>query len=157
MRFLLYDEVTGIDKGKSIIGIKTFTLTEPFLDRHFSRKPLIPSVLFIETMAQLLGWLIIYSHDFQLSTFLSLVEGARVPAGLRPGFQAEVHAEITSTCRRDSLGRAAMVVGGVQVASIERIIYGHFQQVDADLLRRQFGYYSGLKDLVKVETGAYDG
>ena len=146
MRFLLYDRVTSIDKGKSITGIKTFTLTEPFLDRHFSRKPLVPSVMFIETMAQLLGWLIIYSHDFQLTTFLSLIEGANVPPGLRPGFQAEVHAEIGSTHSRDSLGRATLHVGGVQVASIERIIYGHFHKVDPHLLRRQFGYYSGLEE-----------
>jgi len=37
MRFLYYDSVTHLEKDKSIIGVKTFTLSEEFLKGHYKR------------------------------------------------------------------------------------------------------------------------
>ncbi len=143
MRFLFYDSVKQIEKGRSIVGVKSFGLTEEFLEKHYRNKPLVPGLLLIEAMAQLLGWLIIYSHDFKLSTFLALVENASVPSDLRPGFTAEIHGELVSTSKRDSLCRARVLVEGREIASVNRIIFGHFSGVDADELRRRFRYYGG--------------
>ncbi len=144
MRFLYYDRVLTIDKGRSITGVKTFPLSEEFLRKHFTRKALVPGVIFIESMAQLLGWLIIYSHDFRLSSIMSLIEGVKVPAALRPGFAAEISAEIISTSRRDSLGRAKVQVDGLEVASVDRFIFSHFHKVDQVALKARFSYYSGI-------------
>lgn len=143
MRFLFYDSVQRIEKGKSILGIKSFALTEEFLNRHYSKKPLVPGVLLIEAMAQLLGWLIIYSHDFTLTTVLALVDGATLTPDLRPGFTAEIHGELLSTSKRDSLGTARILVDGREIASVSRIIYGHFGPVDPEELSRRFKYYGG--------------
>ena len=118
MRFLYYDRVLSLEKGRSIVGTKCFPLSEEFFRRHFTKKAIVPGVICLEAMAQLLGWLIIYSHDFKLSSIMSLVEGAHLPAGLRPGFNAEIHAEILSTSRRDSLGKARILVEGEEVASV---------------------------------------
>lgn len=145
MRFLYYDRVTKLEKGKSVEGVKSFSLSEEFFKAHFSRKALVPGVIFVEAMAQLLGWLIIYSHDFKLSPIMSLVEGVKVRSDLRPGFTAEIRGEIISTSERDSLGRAEVSVGGEKVASIDRIIYSHFHSVAPEDLRARFEYYSGLK------------
>jgi 3-hydroxyacyl-[acyl-carrier-protein] dehydratase len=145
MRFLLFDSVTEITKGKSIVGVKGFSLTEEFLNRHFTQTPLVPGPLLIEAMAQLVGWLIIYSNDFRLSTFLALVEEVRITPGLRPGFSAEIHGELVSTSKRDSLGRARMVSDGKEIASAKRIIYGHSDRVDPEELARRFAYYSGMR------------
>jgi len=144
MRFLYYDRVISIEKGRSIVGTKAFPLSEEFLRRHFTKKAIVPGVICIEAMAQLLGWLIIYSHDFKLSSIMSLVEGVRVPAGLRPGFSAEIHAELLSTSRRDSLGKARILVGGEEVASVERLIFSHVPNVDRSELIARFSYYSGI-------------
>jgi 3-hydroxymyristoyl/3-hydroxydecanoyl-(acyl carrier protein) dehydratase len=144
MRFLYYDRVISIEKGRSIVGTKAFPLSEEFLRRHFTRKAIVPGVICLEAMAQLLGWLIIYSHDFKLSAIMSLVEGVRVPAGLRPGFSAEIHAELLSTSRRDSLGKARILVGGEEVASVERLIFSHVPNVDRSELIARFSYYSGI-------------
>lgn len=144
MRFLFYDSVTGIDKGKSIAGVKTFSLSEEFLRRHFRKKALVPGVIFIEAMAQLLGWLIIYSHDFKLSAIMSLIEDVTVTSGLRPGFKADIFAEIISTSGRDSIGRARIHVDGRMVASVNRIIFSHFHKVSPDELAERFCYYSGI-------------
>lgn len=145
MRFLYYDKITDIKKGKSITGVKTFTLSEEFLKGHFKKKALVPGVIYIEAMAQLLGWLVIYSHDFKLSAVMSLVEDVRIAPRLRPGFRAEIHGEIISTSYRDSLGKAWITVDGETIASVNRIIYSHVHKVDTEALRDLFYYYSGMK------------
>lgn len=145
MRFLYYDRVTKMEKGKSIEGVKSFSLSEEFLKAHFSRKALVPGVIFIEAMAQLLGWLIIYSHDFKVSPIMSLIEGVKTTSDLRPGFTAEIRGEIISTSKRDTLGRAEVFVGGEKVAYIDRIIYSHFHKADPEELKARFRYYSGIE------------
>ena len=145
MRFLYYDRVDNIEKGKSIAGAKTFTLSEEFFRKHFHKQALVPGVIYIEAMAQLLGWLIIYSHDFKLSAVMSLFEGVTVAPKLRPGFTAQIHGEIISTSRRDSLGRAWITVDGETIASMDRIIYAHVQKVNSEDLTNLFYYYSGIK------------
>ena len=147
MRFLFYDKVLKIEKGKSITGIKTFSLSEEFLRKRFSKIALVPEVIFIEAMAQLLGWLIIYSHDFKLLSIMSLVENVDIKSNLRPGFMAEIHGEIISTSKRDTLGRAKIYVDGEIVASMERIIFSHFHKADPEELSRRFCYYSGLSHI----------
>ncbi|MBC8412580.1 MAG: hypothetical protein ISR96_05625 [Nitrospira sp.] len=145
MRFLYYDRVDSLDKNVKIAGAKTFTLSEEFLRSHFRKQALVPGVIYIEAMAQLLGWLIIYSHDFNLSAVMSLVEDVKVPPALRPGFTAEIHGEIISTSRRDSLGRAWITIDGEVVASMNRIIYSHVHKVNPQDLRDLFYYYSGIR------------
>ncbi len=145
MRFLYYDKINTIDKGKSITGIKTFTLSEEFFRRHFTKEALVPGVIYIEAMAQILGWLVIYSHNFKLSAIMSLVEDVKISSQLRPGFTAELQGEIISTSRRDSLGRAWITVDGEIIAAMDRIIYSHVHKANSENLVRLFEYYSGLK------------
>jgi len=145
MRFLYYDSVTQLEKGKSIVGVKTFSLSEEFLRGHFKKVALVPGGIMIEAMAQLLGWLISYSYDFRLCAIMSLIEDVTLPSRLRPGFKAEIHGEILSSSERDSLGKAQIYVEGDRVASLGRIIYSHFQMGDRDHLVQLFRYYSGWK------------
>ncbi len=143
MRLLLYDRITAMSPGESITGIKTFCLSEECFRRHFSKEALIPGVMFIEAMAQLLGWLIINTHDFRLSAVMSLIEDVKVAPGLRPGFAAEISGRLISTSSSDSLGSAQMRVDDREIASIGRIIYVHSARVDRDELRKMFRYYGG--------------
>jgi len=146
MRFLYYDSVTHLEKDKSIIGVKTFTLSEEFLKGHYKKVALVPPVIMIEAMAQLLGWLIIYSHDFHLMPIMSLIEDVTLTPHLRPGFKAEIHGQIVSSSKRDSLGKAQIYVDGKVIASVGRIIYSHIHQVISEDLTQLFSYYSGLKN-----------
>ena len=145
MRFLYYDRIDRIEKGTLIEGVKTFTLSEEFFRGHFRKQALVPGVIYIEAMAQLLGWLVIYSHDFKLSAVMSLVEDVTVAPALRPGFSAIIHGEIISMSRRDSLGRAWITVEGETVASLDRIIYSHVHKVNSENLKNLFYYYSGIR------------
>ncbi len=145
MRLLFYDRISDLVPGESISGIKTFCLSEEYFRRHFSKQPLVPGVIFIEAMAQLLGWLVIRSHDFRLSAVMSLVEDVKMAADLRPGFSAQISGRLISTSRSDSLGSARMMVDGVEIASIGRIIYVHSRAADPKGLRALFGYYGGAR------------
>ena len=146
MRFLYYDSVSDLEKDKSITGVKTFTLSEEFLKGHFKKVALVPPVIMIEAMAQLLGWLIIYSHEFRLMPIMSLIEDVTLTPHLRPGFKAEIHGEIVSSSKRDSLGKAQISVDGKMIASMGRIIYSHVHKVESEDLAQLFRYYSGLKN-----------
>ncbi|MCP3867283.1 MAG: hypothetical protein GY703_04135 [Gammaproteobacteria bacterium] len=143
MRFLYYDRVDRLTKGESIVGIKSFPLSEEFFRGHHRKVALVPGVIFIEAMAQLLGWLTIYSYDFKFTAVMSLIEGVKVTSTLRPGFTAEIQAELISANRRDSYGCARCLVDGQEVASVDRILYAHSRQVDPEALKQLFSYYSG--------------
>jgi 3-hydroxyacyl-[acyl-carrier-protein] dehydratase len=156
MRFLFYDRVVEIQKGKSIRGVKSFSLSEEFLRGHFDKMAMVPGVIYIEAMAQLLGWLIIYSHDFKISAIMSLVEDVTVHPGLRPGFKADIYGEIISTSRTDSLGKAWMYADNQLIASVNRIIFIHFHKVDTQELQKRFQYYSGLTELPPLENREID-
>ncbi len=153
MRFLFYDKVIEIDKGKYIRGTKSFALSEEFLRRHFTKKAVVPGVIHIEAMAQLLGWLVIYSHDFRISAVMSLIQDVSFPSQLKPGVTVEIHGEIISTSKRDSLGKAWITLDGETIASMDRIIYSHFHKVKPDELISRFCYYSGMdRDRVKGQV-----
>ncbi|UCE63972.1 MAG: hypothetical protein JSU59_02105 [Nitrospirota bacterium] len=149
MRFLFYDRVVEIQKGQSIKGVKTFSLSEEFFRGHFDKTAVVPGVIYIEAMAQLLGWLIIYSHDFKVSAVMSLIEDVTVHPHLRPGFKADIYGEIISTSGTDSLGKAWMYADNQLIASMNRIIFAHFDQVDPQELMERFQYYSGLAELLQ--------
>ena len=77
MRFLFYDKILEIEKGKRAVGIKNVALAENFFIGHFEKKAIMPGAVVIEAVAQVAGWLINYSHDFKVSAIMSLMEGVK--------------------------------------------------------------------------------
>ena len=47
MRFLFYDRILEIDKGKRILGVKEVSLGDHFFIGHFEKKPIMPGVIII--------------------------------------------------------------------------------------------------------------
>ena len=58
MRFYLIDRITNIEIGKTVSGIKCWTITDEIFTEHFPGFPVVPGVLLTESMSQLLGYLI---------------------------------------------------------------------------------------------------
>jgi 3-hydroxyacyl-[acyl-carrier-protein] dehydratase len=50
--FLMIDRVEEISAGRSAVGIKCVTVTEPHFQGHFPGVPIMPGVLIVEAMAQ---------------------------------------------------------------------------------------------------------
>src|SRR3546814_20368741 len=53
--FLMVDRVDAIIPDVSCIGVKNVSINEPFFMGHFPKRPVMPGVLIIESMAQTAG------------------------------------------------------------------------------------------------------
>ena len=71
MRFLFFDQIREMVRGERVVGVKTFPLSEAYLNAHFNRAPIVPGSILIEAMAQITGWLVIYTYDFKISCVIS--------------------------------------------------------------------------------------
>ncbi|MGH7409459.1 MAG: hypothetical protein ACREJ6_00115 [Candidatus Methylomirabilis sp.] len=151
MRFLFYDRVTRLEKGRRIVGVKSLSSSEAFVEKHFTKVALIPGTLLIEAMAQLLGWLVAYSHDFRYAAIMGLIGGACLPAALRPGVRLEIDGTLVSHTDRDSLGTATIFLEGAMVAQVDRLIFRHFPVPVPERLLERFLYYGGIEDLAALE------
>lgn len=144
MRFLFFDRIKEVVRGERIVGVKTFPLTEAYLNAHFSRAPRVPGSVLIEAMAQITGWLVVYTHDFKTSCVISLIDDAEVTSDLRPGVTVEIHGEIVDTNERASLCRARVEKDGAPVARAERFVYPHFPNDDPEGFKERFRNYGWL-------------
>lgn len=152
MRFLFVDRIEQIEAGRSIVGLKAFTSSEDFLGKHFEEQPLVPGAMLIEAMAQALGWLVAHAHGFRYLPILSIVEETVVPAEMQAGFKAEIHGEIRSTSKTDSMGWAEVTAGGRRIALAGRLIYSHFAFHDPARLQKRFARLAAGARVVK-ESG----
>ena len=151
MRFLFIDRVTTLERGRRIGGIKSFASSEPFLEGHFARAALVPGVLLIEAMAQLLGWLVSYSHDFRCLAVLALISDVTVPAALKPGTRVEIDGRLLTTTDADSLGTATATIDGQIVARVERLILHHVPAPADESTRDFLLQYAGVDDPSSLE------
>ena len=131
-------------RGERIVGVKTFPLSEEYLNAHFRRAPRVPGSILIEAMAQITGWLVICTYDFKTSCVISLIDDVEVASDLRPGVSVEIHGEIIDTNERASLCRARIEKDGVAVAKAERFVYPHFPNDDPEGLKERFRNYGWL-------------
>ena len=143
MRFLMVDRILSLEPGRRIETTKATSLSDEFLRGHFTRRPLVPAALLLETLAQSLGWLVIASHQFRLSCVLAGVDEVRLVPDLAPGGVLQVVGELASVTPRGSLGSARATVDGRVVASVERMLFGHVPHPDPESLRARFRLCGG--------------
>ena len=143
MRFLLFDKVTHFEPGARIEGQKCISLADESLKGHFTRRPLFPAPLVLESMLQLTAWTAIAKHDFTCSLVLSVVEDVVLPPELAPGTTLHIVGELKGTNPKGSMATAWCEVEGQRVASAGRILYAHIPVPDPDVLRARFRYYGG--------------
>jgi 3-hydroxyacyl-[acyl-carrier-protein] dehydratase len=88
---LLVDRVLEVDKGKRIRALKNVTVNEPYFVGHFPRRPVMPGVLMLESMAQAAALLSFVSLDKELDDdsvyYFAGIDGARFKRPVEPGDQ----------------------------------------------------------------------
>lgn len=50
--FLLIDRILELEVGKRAVGLKDFSIDEPYFKGHFPGNPIVPGVLIVEALAQ---------------------------------------------------------------------------------------------------------
>ena len=97
MRYYLVDRISHWEANTSIRGVKNVAMTEDFLQYHFPKRPTMPGVLLLESMAQLAGWLEAVSSDFARWFLLEHVTSCKFYELTGPGDQVEVALEVVPT------------------------------------------------------------
>lgn len=95
-------------------------------------------------MLQTLGWLVLRTHGFRVLPLFSMMEDATLASDLAPGVLVEVEGELLSTNLKGSMGRAQVRLDGKVVASVGRVLFGHYPVPDPDALRATFSVYGRL-------------
>ena len=99
--FLLVDRITALEPGKSIVGYKNVSISEPVFQGHFPDHPIYPGVMIIEGMAQAGGVLAFKSMDAKgqddtrdkVVYFMS-IDKAKFRAPVTPGDRLEYRLEV---------------------------------------------------------------
>ncbi len=91
---LLVDRVIDIVPNVSAVGIKNVSINEPYFQGHFPKRPVMPGVLIIESMAQTAAVFVVQTlgkgAEGKLVYFMS-VDDARFRKPLTPGDTAHIH------------------------------------------------------------------
>jgi 3-hydroxyacyl-[acyl-carrier-protein] dehydratase len=91
---LLIDKVVDMVPGERAVGIKNVTFNEPQFQGHFPRRPVMPGVMIIESMAQTAGVLVVHTlgkeSEGKLVYFLT-IDDARFRKPVVPGDVMRIH------------------------------------------------------------------
>ena len=91
--FLMIDKVVEMVQRKSAVGIKNVSIDEPFFIGHFPKRPVLPGVLIIESMAQTAGVLVVESLGKEARgklVYFMTIESARFRKPVFPGDQVRL-------------------------------------------------------------------
>ena len=101
---LFVDKVMEIGSD-SIVGVKNYSIGEPFFQGHFPQEPVVPGVFLIEAAAQIAGILVISQNketDKSFSTYLMKVDSAKFRHKVSPGDTVVFKIRMTSPIRRNT-------------------------------------------------------
>jgi 3-hydroxyacyl-[acyl-carrier-protein] dehydratase len=150
MRFLFYDRVLDLQSHRRAVATKAVSIGDEFLPQHFSRCPLMPATLVLESLAQVAGWLYMITLDFTIHAVLVMLEGAVVERHARPGdtLTLEVSLEFEhrggATLRGEARDSAGVFV------RVARLVFAAKELTDPRDVQRAkelFAYLSGGYDL----------
>jgi len=98
--FLLVDRITDMEEGKSVIGYKNVSISEPVFEGHFPGHPIYPGVMILEGMAQAGGILALKSNNLSAKEiknkviyFIS-IDKAKFRNPVRPGDRLEYRVDV---------------------------------------------------------------
>lgn len=95
--FLLVEKIIDYKEDEYAIGIKNFTINEPFFQGHFPNNPIVPGVYIIESMAQTAAVLAIKSMHAAPNTkgvLFAGIESAKFKKPVLPSDRLELHVKV---------------------------------------------------------------
>ena len=92
--FLMIDRVISVVPDESAVGLKNVSINESYFQGHFPRRPVMPGVLIIESMAQTAAVLVVKTLGPAMAgklVYFMSVENARFRKPVTPGDQLKIH------------------------------------------------------------------
>jgi len=117
--FLLVDRIISLKENK-VVGIKNFTIDEPFFEGHFPQHPVVPGAIIVEAMAQIAGVYLLYkSENRGKLAYFGGINKAKFRKPVFPGDQLVTKIEILNLRKTTGKVRAEGRVDGKIVAEAE--------------------------------------
>src|SRR4051812_32212840 len=119
---ILVDRVVDIIPGDSCTGIKNVTINEGFFQGHFPRRPVMPGVMIVESMAQTAAILVVKTLGEDAKgklVYFMTVDNARFRRPVTPGDSMRVHVKRLQHRRNVWKFSGEVKVDGVVVAEAE--------------------------------------
>jgi len=114
--FLLVDKILELGE-REIVGVKNFTVNEPFFIGHFPEHPIVPGALIIEAMAQVAGvYLLNKSENQGKLAYFAGIDKARFRKPVVPGDQLITKVKILNLRKTTGKVQAVSTVRGKMVA-----------------------------------------
>jgi len=114
--FLLVDKILELGE-REIVGVKNFTVNEPFFGGHFPGHPIVPGALIIEAMAQVAGvYLLNKSENQGKLAYFAGIDKARFRKPVVPGDQLITKVRILNLRKTTGKVDAVSTVRGKMVA-----------------------------------------
>ncbi len=92
--FLMIDRVVDLVPGVSAVGIKNVSINEHHFQGHFPRRPVMPGVLIIESMAQTAAVLVVETLEGAAAgklVYFMTIEDGRFRKPVVPGDRLHIH------------------------------------------------------------------
>lgn len=128
MRFVLFDRILELEKGKKAVLLKNVSQTEDFFIDHFPGYPILPGSIIIGSFEQGAEILLGSSFDFTVRPVLKSVSRASFRRLVQPGDQLEIRLALGSV--EPARIRAEARVGGRKVAEAELVF--SLEKLDGD-------------------------
>lgn len=125
----MLDRVTEIEPQSHVKGLKCWTLTDDVFDDHFPGMPVVPGTHILESMAQLLGFLIdksfgqAFPEEGSVYPILSMIHKAKFRSHVIPGDRMEIVGELKTLDRQLATGKASGFVDGIKKAEANFSFY----------------------------------
>jgi 3-hydroxyacyl-[acyl-carrier-protein] dehydratase len=119
---ILVDRVVDIVQGESCTGIKNVTINEGFFQGHFPRRPVMPGVMIVESMAQTAAILVVKTLGEDAKgklVYFMTVDNARFRRPVVPGDSMRVHVKRLQQRRNVWKFSGKVMVEDVLVAEAE--------------------------------------
>lgn len=114
--FLLVDKILSMEE-REIVGVKNFTVNEPFFSGHFPGHPVVPAALIVEAMAQVAGvYLLSKSENQGKLAYFAGIDKARFRKPVIPGDQLITRVRILNLRKTTGKVEAKGTVEGKVVA-----------------------------------------
>ena len=145
MRFIFFDRVIELERGRRIVANKLVSLDGAYFTRHYRRKPVFPPTLIVESIAQAAGWLNFMTHGEAIRTVVALVEGVRFGTPVGPGtvLMLEANIQFLHPGGVTMTGRATL--GQAVAATIERIVFANRNIDPAELTPKERAHFDYIK------------
>ena len=115
--FLMVDRILELEQGVRAVGIKLFTINEPFFQGHFPGNPVVPGVLIVEALAQVGSIAILTLPENKGKVpYFGGINSFRFRKPVVPG--DSVRLEVTLTRTRGAVGK------GSAKASVDSVLVG---------------------------------